>query len=214
MCAADDERVHRLEWRIIDRQTVLACPFCPFVQWDNPSPVVACLIPILLQPLSWRYRKLPKLFDPDPSMHGIVLVKRGVKPFVGQWCLPCGHINRKENPKAAGRRETDEESGLLVRMRSLINACTPQVEGLDLNELVLIYMAQALGGQLHAGDDALEARIFAPDEMPKLCFSSHQLAVDDWYAGNLGTLRNPNQVTDRDQTPINFALTAHSFVTP
>ena len=211
MCVDDAARARPLALREFEGQKLLACPACNFVHWDNPSPVVACLIPLLLEPLPRRYQLFPSLFDAEPSRYGIVLVQRGVPPFVGEWCLPCGHINRKENPKVAGRRETEEESGLIVRLVSLVNACTPQVPGVDLNELIVMYLAHALGGELRKGSDALDARIFPRHKLPKICFGSHQLIVDDWFAGNLGTLRHPKQTIDRKQTPINFALTAQDF---
>jgi 8-oxo-dGTP diphosphatase len=215
MCTDADRHPRLLTWQQIDEQTVLACPdreSCKWVFWDNPTPVVACLIPIPLQPLPRRALWMPALFDNDPTRYGIVAVKRGVNPFKDQWCLPCGHINRKENPKAAGRRETLEECSLQVRLISQINSCTPQVEGLDLNDLVLIYMAHAIGGELRHGSDARDARIFSVDELPKLCFSSHQLAADDFFAGRLGSLTYPKQIVDRKEISINLNLSARTFV--
>jgi ADP-ribose pyrophosphatase YjhB (NUDIX family) len=160
----------------IEGVQLLACTSCDYIHYDNPIPVVATLIPV---------------------DDGIVLVKRGVAPFIGEWCLPCGFVNSVETPKSAARRESEQECGLKVRLVGIANACLPQVPGVRLNHLVLIYIGQPVGGELQAGDDAVEARVFKRDELPKICFPSHQMAVDDWFNGTLGTLDNPRQTVDR-----------------
>ena len=42
----------------------------------------------------------------------ILLTRRNVEPFKGQWCLPGGHIDQNENVKDAAVREAKEETGL------------------------------------------------------------------------------------------------------
>ena len=42
----------------------------------------------------------------------ILLTRRNVDPFKGQWCLPGGHIDEFENTKEAAVREAKEETGL------------------------------------------------------------------------------------------------------
>jgi len=42
----------------------------------------------------------------------ILLTRRNVEPFKGQWCLPGGHIDQNENVKDAVVREVKEETGL------------------------------------------------------------------------------------------------------
>lgn len=42
----------------------------------------------------------------------ILLTRRNVEPFKGQWCLPGGHIDEFENTKEAAIREAKEETGL------------------------------------------------------------------------------------------------------
>jgi ADP-ribose pyrophosphatase YjhB (NUDIX family) len=169
-----------LETRMFEDRGLRACTKCNFVDWDNPIPVVASLI---------------------PKDGGIVLVQRGVSPFKGEWCLPCGYVSGGENPKFAARRENSEECGLLTRMVGLINACTPQVPGIRLNQLLILYLAREIGGMLAHGSDALAARVFQQHELPPICFGSHQIAIDDWFAGNLGTLSRPRQVIDRKLLP-------------
>ncbi|NTW55639.1 MAG: NUDIX hydrolase [Chlorobiaceae bacterium] len=50
---------------------------------------------------------------PNESHPGTVLLtRRNVPPFMGQWCLPGGHIDDYETAEAAVTREVLEETGL------------------------------------------------------------------------------------------------------
>lgn len=159
----------------------LACPECNFVHWNNPVPVVATVVPMIHKWLDAA--GIPKLDVPDG---GIVLVQRDIGEFAGDWCLPCGHIEQHGHPKAEAVRETEEESGLLVRIEKLLCACNPMPG--EVNQMVLSYLARPVGGTLRFGSDARGVGVFTPATMPKICFRSHQMLFDQWFAGNLGTL--------------------------
>ncbi|MEI6757828.1 MAG: NUDIX hydrolase [Chlorobium sp.] len=51
----------------------------------------------------------------DERLDLILLTKRNVPPFKGQWCLPGGHIDDYETAEEAVVREVKEETGLLFR---------------------------------------------------------------------------------------------------
>ncbi len=51
----------------------------------------------------------------DERLDLILLTKRNVPPFKGQWCLPGGHIDDYETAEKAVVREVKEETGLLFR---------------------------------------------------------------------------------------------------
>ena len=54
------------------------------------------------------------IITPDDHKRDIILLtKRSVPPFLGQWCLPGGHIDDYETAEEAVVREVREETGLL-----------------------------------------------------------------------------------------------------
>lgn len=42
----------------------------------------------------------------------VVIVKRGLSPFAGEYCLPCGYVDKMENAQMAAARELFEETGI------------------------------------------------------------------------------------------------------
>jgi ribosomal protein S18 acetylase RimI-like enzyme len=50
---------------------------------------------------------------------------------------------------------------------------------------MLFYRARPVGGTLRAGDDAVEAQVFQPGEIPLLPFRTHREMIADWLAGRV-----------------------------
>jgi 8-oxo-dGTP diphosphatase len=119
-----------------------------------------------------------------PLDGGIVLVRRGIEPAYGKWVIPGGYVDRGEAVAAAAIRETLEEASLEVAIRDLVNVYSYPGNPV----VVVVYLAQVLGGQLRAGDEALEARVFPPTALPweELAFSSTGEALRD-YLRRFGT---------------------------
>jgi ADP-ribose pyrophosphatase YjhB (NUDIX family) len=108
----------------------------------------------------------------------IVLLKRGVEPAIGKWVFPGGYVDRGESVQEAAIRETQEESQMDVKLGPLLNVYSyphsPNV--------IVVYAAQAVGGELAAGDESVEAKVFAPTEIPwdDLAFDSTKDALKDY----------------------------------
>ena len=50
-----------------------------------------------------------------------------------------------------------------------------------MNAVLMLYLADEVGGKLSADDDALEVRYFGFDELPdKIAFASHKQALKDY----------------------------------
>ncbi|MGH7772070.1 MAG: NUDIX domain-containing protein [Candidatus Binatia bacterium] len=108
----------------------------------------------------------------------VVLLRRGVEPAMGRWVFPGGYVDRGESVRDAAIRETEEESNLNVRLRSLLGVYSyPRSPN-----VIVVYAAEVIGGELKAGDESVEAKTFAPSQIPweELAFQSTKDALKDY----------------------------------
>jgi len=108
----------------------------------------------------------------------IVLLRRAIEPAYGKWVFPGGFVDRGETVETAAIRETREEANLEVRVRSLLNVYSYPGRPV----IVIVYVADVIGGDLRAADETLEARTFLPEEIPwqDLAFPSTCDALQDY----------------------------------
>lgn len=115
----------------------------------------------------------------------LALVRRAIEPGYGKWVFPGGYVDRGEPLTAAAIREAREESGLDVRLDGLVNVYSYAGRA----PVIVVYAATAIGGQLCADDECLEAREFETSSIPwdLLAFRSTGDGLRDYLAG----LRHP-----------------------
>ena len=135
----------------------LVCQACGFIFYQDPKVVAGTL------------------FTLD---RGIVLLKRGVEPALGKWVFPGGYVDRGESVREAAIRETKEESRLDVRLGPLLNVYSYPRSA----NVIVVYTAEVIGGELSAADECTDARIFPSDELPweQLAFDSTRDALGDY----------------------------------
>ena len=144
-----------------------ACDNCGYVHYVNPVPGVGMLI------------------EMDG---GIVLIKRGSPPHKGEWTLPSGFVEADESAEEAAIREAFEETGLIVEIIELANI-NSFPEGPPVSGIMIFYRMRPIGGTLQAGDDAVDAKVFQPHEMPVLPFRTHREMMTEWlenYTSQIG----------------------------
>lgn len=109
----------------------------------------------------------------------VLLVRRAVNPRTGMWTFPAGFVEFDENPAEAAVRECREEAGLEVKVTDLLDviAGREHERGAD---IVIVYRARWVGGELSSGDDVDGVGFFAPDELPPLAFRATRVALDKW----------------------------------
>jgi ADP-ribose pyrophosphatase YjhB (NUDIX family) len=160
----------------VEGRDKVACPDGHFVFHDNPLPVVAALV---------------------VTETGVVLVQRSDEYFYGRWCLPRGFIETDEKPKQAVAREIREETGFHVWLKRILCFTNPSPENYPLNQVTTTYLAVVRGGELQAGSDALDAKIFPWDQLPDICFDNDRQIIAEWIAGHHGTIDKPSNFRQR-----------------
>src|SRR5512145_1842124 len=98
---------------------------------------------------------------------GIVLVRRKHPPL--GWALPGGFVDAGESLETAAEREALEETGLAVRLGRQFHTYSDPARDPRRHTLSTVFLADA-EGEPRGGDDAAEARIFPPGELPPLVF--------------------------------------------
>jgi ADP-ribose pyrophosphatase YjhB (NUDIX family) len=111
---------------------------------------------------------------------GVVLLRRGIDPGYGKWVFPGGYVDRGESVEEAARREAREEIGAVIRLVRLLNVYSYPGSPV----VVIVYEAEIHGGELRGGEEALEVKVFAPDQIPwdELAFRSTREALRAFFA--------------------------------
>jgi len=135
----------------------LYCRTCDIIHYENPLPATAAVV-----------------LNKDEHL---LLVKRGMEPRKGEWCLPGGFVEMDESPSKGVLRELREETGLKGKVDQLIDAVYE--DSAFYGPLIIIgYQITPRGGALQAGDDATEVQYFPLADLPRVAFDSHQTIID------------------------------------
>lgn len=101
----------------------------------------------------------------------ILLTRRNIPPFFGQWVMPGGKIDHGESIESALVREVKEEVGLQVKIDKLVDIYEHLAIGQKKDHyIILYYRAKALNFELKLNHDELSEAIW---------FSHHQLPMLD-----------------------------------
>ncbi len=135
------------------------CLRCGFIAYRNPVPAAGVLL---------------------PGQGGVLLVRRKYEPAAGAWCLPAGFMEYGESPERCAVRELREETGIRARLTGLFGVYA----GFDdprVRAVLILYTAERVGGRLRAGDDALAARYYRLDRLPRrIAFAAHRRALEEF----------------------------------
>jgi 8-oxo-dGTP diphosphatase len=96
----------------------------------------------------------------------ILLMRRGVPPYIGRWAPPGGFVEANESLEGAAIRETAEEVGIVLPGELLIPhaiVSLPTLNQVYFGFLALLHRAQAPKA---SAPESLEARWFTLEEYP------------------------------------------------
>ncbi len=149
---------HAVEERLAFGRSRPVCPQCGWIHFEDPKVAAGVLVT--------RDGK-------------VLLVRRAVEPQQGQWSLPAGFVDAGEDPRLAAQRECREETGLEVETTGVLDVFSGREHpgGAD---IVLVFTARPLGGELRPGDDADAVAFFGLDELPALAFLATRRSIEAW----------------------------------
>jgi ADP-ribose pyrophosphatase YjhB (NUDIX family) len=138
----------------------LSCPNCGYVAYVNPRLVVTTL--------------------PVTDDGRLVLIRRGIPPGRGTWAQPGGFLEIDETVTEAARRETLEETGLIVEPAEIVGLYAR----LEAAVVVIAFEARVIGGEPRTSPESLEVRAFTPADIPwdGIAFKTTYWAIADWLA--------------------------------
>ena len=144
-----------LEERILEGKARQACTVCDFVFYRDPKPVAGVL--------AFKDEKL-------------LLIQRGNEPKLGLWSFPTGYVDIGDTPAETAVREAKEEADVDVELDRLLG-----VYSNDSRTVVLIiYVGRIIAGTPAGRAEALDARLFVLDALPKLAFDHDSRILDDF----------------------------------
>jgi len=137
------------------------CEDCGYIAYENPKIVAGAVV----------------------SHEGqILLCRRAIEPRSGFWTLPAGYLELHEQPEEGARREVREEACAEVVLEGLIGIYTVS----RLSQVQMFFRARFAGGPAFgAGEETLEARLFAWEDIPwaEIAFPSVTWTLELWRAG-------------------------------
>ncbi len=110
------------------------------------------------------------------------------------WGFPGGAIELGESAEEAAVREVYEETGLRVKVDSLLGVYSRYIDhypnGSSAQPIVIMFYCSIVGGNLDShNDETLELKFFHPGELPPMFNSQHQDILDDACKKKSGVYR-------------------------
>ncbi|MBR9870700.1 MAG: NUDIX hydrolase [Gammaproteobacteria bacterium] len=124
-----------------DNRYRYVCVGCETIHYQNPR-IIAGTVPV------WDGK--------------ILLCRRAIEPRYGYWTLPAGFMENAETTIEAAARETLEEALANVTIDGLYSI----IDVPHINQVHMFYRATLVDGSFGAGEESLETRLFAANEIP------------------------------------------------
>jgi 8-oxo-dGTP diphosphatase len=122
------------------------------------------------------------VFGLDRQDLKVMLIQRGIEPFLGKWALPGGFVRVDETLEQSARRELKEETGIKkVFLEQLYTFGEVERDPRDRVITIAYYaLVNLWEHNILATTDAAAAKWFALSQLPKLAFDHDQILQVAW----------------------------------
>ena len=144
------------------------------------------------------------MFTYEDRQLKVLLIRRGVDPYKGEWALPGGFLKITETAEQGALRELWEETALSVSTIHELGVFSDPDRDPRERVITIAFYALVKPSEVYGGDDAEDARWFPIGELPTLAFD-HQ----DILNAALKRLRR-----DIHFEPVGFNLLDDTFTIP
>ena len=103
-------------------------------------------------------------------------MRRDQDPHRGAWSFPSGFVDAGEGLEQAAIRETEEETGLDIRIQRQLGAFAHPGDRV----VFIAYAARVLRGRIAVGRECQDVRYFPPDALPALAFAHDAQILRLW----------------------------------
>ena len=134
------------------------CSSCGFILYHNSSPCMGAL--------------------PIDGQGRVLLARRGIEPYLGQWNTIGGFLRYQEEPLDGLRREVREETGVDCEVLEFITMISDQYGDGGGALMCSHFTVRLLSGDIKAQDDVSELAWFSLDSLPgNIPFASDRRAL-------------------------------------
>jgi 8-oxo-dGTP diphosphatase len=110
---------------------------------------------------------------------GVVLIRRRYPPT--GWALPGGFVEIGESLEEAAVREGREETSLEIILERQFHTYSDPSRDPRRHTITTVFLAEGTG-ELKAADDAADAGIFTPDDLPSPLAFDHAEILQDYFS--------------------------------
>ena len=139
------------------------CRACGTIHYQNPRVIAGCLV-----------------------THGdrVLLCRRAIEPRRGFWTMPAGFLENGETLQDSAARETREEADAQVAIDDLYAIFNLT----HIHQVYVFFRGRLVDGQYGVGEESLESRLFAEDEVPweELAFPTIHKTLKYYFADRQG----------------------------